>query len=174
MLKKTFTTKNIVLMGLLVAMSAALKLVSVWAAPDQKLLDISFLPLVAGAVMLGPAAALMLGLVSDTVNYIVRPMGAYFPGYALSLMVTCLLFAIWQFNKPIRIWRIMGAHFCNIVIVYFGLNYVWRMMLTGTAAAVFFTQVRLVTNAVLFPFMVISIYGMLQAVNNYRMQKNER
>lgn len=151
-------------MGLLVAISAVLTPFTIWLTPQQKLTNLSFLPLAVGAVVLGPVPALLMGFASDTINYLINPMGAYFPGYALSLMLSCLIYALWQYKRPLKLWRIICAQFCNVVIVYLGVNFVWRTIQSGTAAAAFFTGTRLISNAIQFPVIVVVVYLLSRAV----------
>lgn len=164
MLKNAFSTRKIALMGLLVATSAVLTPYAIWLSPEQKLLSFSFLPLAVGAVILGPVPALLMGFASDTINYLIKPMGGYFFGYALSLMMSCLIYALWQYNRPLKLWRIICAQFCNVVLVYFGLNFIWRAMLSGTVVSTFFTVPRLVSNTIQFPFVVFAVYGLSRAI----------
>jgi ECF transporter S component (folate family) len=164
MLKNTFTTKKIVLMGLLVAMSAALTPLVIYITPQQRVGNFNLIPLAIGAIILGPVPALLMGFASDTINYLIRPVGEYFPGYALSLMLACLMYSLWQYNRPLKLWRIACAQVCNIVLIYFGLNFVWATILRGTAAAVFFTGLRLVSNLIMLPVIVITAYGLSKAV----------
>jgi len=164
MLKNTFTTKKVVLMGLLVGISAALAPLVIMITPHQKFLSLYFIPLAVGAVILGPVAALLMGFAADTINFLLPPVaGPYFPGYALSLMLSCLIFALWQYNKPLRLWRIVCAQLCNIVLINFGLNHIWRVILLGPASATFFTSTRLINNAIQFPLIVIAVYALSKA-----------
>jgi ECF transporter S component (folate family) len=114
--------------------------------------------------MFGPMAAVVMAVAADTVNYLIKPMGPYFPGYALSLAVSCLFYSFWQYNKPIALWRIAVAQLCTIVFVHFGLNLLWMGMVFGRTAGELYTWVRVVNNAVTFPFMAAGIYALSRAV----------
>ncbi len=158
--KGVFTIRNLTLMSMFVAMSAVLTPFSIYLRPDLKLLSFSFLPLAVGSILLGPWAALVMGFAADTLNFIIRPMPPYFPGYALSAMVANMLYAVWQYNRPLKVWRLICAHLCTVLFVYFGMNLLWQTMLWGASPAKFFTGVRFINNAVQFPFVVASIYGL--------------
>ena len=175
-IKSVFTTRGLAVIAMLVAMSAALAPLVIWITPQQKLLSFTLLPLAVGSVLFGPWAAVLMGAASDTLNYLIRPMGPYFPGYALSLAVSCLFYAFWQYKRPIRLWRIACAQLCTVVFVHFGLNMLWQaILLGGTAAgftaAGFYSAVRLINNAVTFPFMAGSVYALAKvasAIGNRR------
>jgi ECF transporter S component (folate family) len=160
MLKSTFTTKKVVLMGLLVSMSAALTPLVVYIGPQQRVGNFNLIPLAIGAVLLGPVAALLMGFAADTINYLIRPVGVYFPGFALSLMLACLSYSLWQYNRPLRLWRIVCAQACNVVFIYFGLNHIWRVILLGPAGATFFTSARLISNSIMLPIIAFTVYGL--------------
>ena len=161
MLKNTFTTKKIVLMGLLVALSAALAPLVIMITPQQKFLSLYFIPLAVGAVTLGPVAALLMGFAADTINFLLPPAaGLYFPGYALSLMLSCLIYALWQYNKPVRLWRVVCAQLCNAVFINFGLNHLWRVIQFGAAPAAFYSSTRLISNAIQLPLLALAVYGL--------------
>lgn len=147
-------------MGLLVAMSAALAPAVIMITPQQKLVTLYFLPLAVGAVVLGPVAALLIGFAADTINFLVRPMGPYFFGYAISLMLSCLIYALWQYNRPLKLWRIICAQLCNIVFIYFGVNFIWQTILYGTTVSKFFSVTRLISNTIQFPIVIIVVYGL--------------
>lgn len=147
-------------MALFAAMSAALTPATIMLTPTQKLFSFTLIPLAVGAILFGPEAALLLGFVSDTVNYLIKPMGVYFPGYAVSLAVSCLIFALWQYKKPLRLWRLACAQVCNIIIVYFGLNLLWATMFLDRTAATVVNLTKLAINAGSFPVVVGLVYGL--------------
>ena len=45
-----------------------------------------------GCAVYGPVLGLMVAAVTDTLNYIIFPAGAYFPGYLLSEMAGALIY----------------------------------------------------------------------------------
>jgi biotin transporter BioY len=87
-------------------------------------------------------------------------MGPYFPGFAISLVVACLIYSFWQHKKPIRLWRIALAQLCTVIFVYLGMNIIWMSMMHGKAAASFYTGIRVFNNAITFPFMVGAVFAM--------------
>ena len=159
-----FGTRSLVMMALFVAMSAALTPVTVWLTSQQKLLSFQSLPLAVGSMLFGPWAAVLMGVASDTINYLIKPMGPYHPGFAVSLAVTCVFYALWQYQRPVKLWRVACAQVCSVVFVHFGLNMIWMSTLYGQTAGQFYTGVKVVNNLVTFPFMVLAVFAVAKTV----------
>lgn len=62
-----------------------------------------------GCAVYGPVLGLMVAAVTDTLNYIIFPSGAYFPGYLLSEMVGALIYSLFLYRKKITVLRLFGA-----------------------------------------------------------------
>ena len=153
-IKGVFSLRNIVVMGLMAALTAVLSYTTVYIVPSQKLVDISYLPGAIVAMLYGPWAALAFGLVSDTIGYFSNPVGAYFFGYAISRMVTLFIYACFFYNRPVSLMSAAVARLLVMAVVFFGLNFLWQSILTGGLAAAYFTSTRLIINAVSYPFHV--------------------
>lgn len=86
--ERVFTTKLIVKLGLLIAISIVLKLVFEIMVPIAGFpaLRINFttIPIIITGVVFGPLAGFIVGAFSDIFCYILKPVGAFFPGFTLS------------------------------------------------------------------------------------------
>lgn len=149
-----FRTRNIVLVGLMVALKMILEPFSIYITPTFKLITLSYLPGVMIAAVLGPWAALAFGFVADTVGYVVAGMGPYFPGYAISEMLTYFIYACLLYKRAVSIPRVLIARVIEVVTVIFGLNFLWNVIMYGSAASVYFTGVRLINNLIQIPLHV--------------------
>ncbi len=152
-----FTLRNLVLMGLMLAIGAVLSRFTIYITPTFKMITFSYLPGAIVAMFLGPWAALIYGFVSDFIQYIANPQGGYFPGYAISEMLSYFIYALFLYQKPVTVLRVALARLIILVVVTFGLNYIWTSMMYGTAASGYFTGARLINNIVQYPFHVILI-----------------
>ena len=64
-----------------------------------------------GCAVYGPVLGVMVAAVTDTLNYIIFPTGAYFPGYLLSEMAGALIYSLLLYRKKITVVRLFGAKF---------------------------------------------------------------
>ncbi len=123
-------------------------------------ISLSFLPLAATGYLMGPVVGVIVGGVSDIIAFILKPQGAYFPGYTLSNMIIGLVYGVclYKSNKSLII-LVMRAIIATIIITVFVnmfLNTLWGMILYHKAFKVDFF-VRMVKNLIELPFEVIGI-----------------
>jgi ECF transporter S component (folate family) len=151
-------------------MVLASPMLTIYLTPTFKAISFSYLPGVITAVLFGPWAALIYGLAADTVGYMANPTGGYFFGYAISAMVTYFIYAVLLYgSQNDKLWQLVVraaiARILIIGIVFFGLNFQWARMTYGQVAGAFFTGVRLINNAVQFPFHVALTVGAIKLLN---------
>jgi ECF transporter S component (folate family) len=155
--KSAFTLENLIIMALMAAAAAVLSRFSIYLTPTFRAITFAYLPGAITAILCGPWCALAYGFVSDALQYFANPQGGYFPGYALSEMVSCFIYAVFLNKRPITIWRVVAARLLILVLVTMGLNYIWMNLMYGTLAGGFYTGARLVNNLVQLPFHAIII-----------------
>ncbi|MDR3085939.1 MAG: folate family ECF transporter S component [Christensenellaceae bacterium] len=151
-LQGVFSPRHLALLGIMATLSAVLSRFTIPLAQNLVLLRFSYLPEFIVGMLLGPWAALLFGAVADTVSFLSNPIGAYFPGYALSEMLASLIYACYFYRRPVSLWRALLARATYIALVAFGLNYLWDFLLSGKPAASFFTGFRLLNNLIQLPF----------------------
>ena len=149
-----FKTRNLVIMALMAALTFVLSSFTIAIGPTFKLLDISYLPGTVVACLFGPWAALVFGFAADTVGYIARPLGPYFPGYAISAMIVNFIYAALFYRQKITVVRTVIARLLHTVVVILGINFLWNVMMYGAAASVFYTGQRLLNNLIQIPIHV--------------------
>lgn len=152
-----FTTKKIVVMGLMTALSLIISSFDIWITPSFKLFSLAYLPSAIVSILYGPIAGLLFGFISDFATYIAKPMGPYFFGYALSAMVANFIYGTFIYNKPIKIARVAVARALVVFTVTLGLNAIWLNMLYGQSAGQIYTSTRLIRNLLQFPLDVLLI-----------------
>lgn len=149
--RDVFKTRNLAVMAMLLAVRMVLSQFSITLTPTFKLITFDYLPGVIVSMLYGPVAGIVFGLAGDTLGFFVKPLGPYFFGYALSEMVANLLYAAFLYRRPVTLARVALARGVVTVIVIFGLNFVWNVIMYGSAASVYFTSARLINNLVQFP-----------------------
>lgn len=156
-------TRNLAVMGLLVAVSGALSLFTPWVTPTFKLITLTYIPAVLCSALYGPVAGLLFGFAADFVGYIIKPMGVYFPGFALSAMCANLLYALLLYRQAWSIWRIALARLLVVVLISLGMNAIWFNMLMGMQAGEFYAFTRVIKNFIQYPFDVAILVLLLKA-----------
>ena len=166
--KNVFSLRNVIVMGLMIALSAILSRFTIYITPTFKAISFAYLPGVVVAILFGPWATLVYGFVNDFTSYIVNPQGGYFPGYALSEMLSYFIYACLLYRRPIKLWRVIIARVLILITVVFGLNYVWMSIMIGTTASGYFTGVRLINNIVQLPFHALLITTVGKMLNRLK------
>ncbi len=157
-LKGVFSTRHLTVMGLLLAIAAVLAMFTTYVTPDFQLFNLAFLPGAVGSMLFGPWAGLCMGFAGDFIGYIVKPMGAYFPGYALSAMVQNLIYALFFYRRAVTLPRAALAELTIAPVIYLGLNALWLHMMSGKTAGMIFTGERFLRQLVLFPLYTALVY----------------
>ena len=119
--------------GLMGALAIALHGVATIKIGDYLRVGFSGIPNQIVCFLFGPWVGAIFGGSMDIIKWFLFPQGAFFPGYTLTAIVAGIIYGIFFYQKPIRLWRIVAAEslvkvFCNL-----GLNTLWIMMTTGNA-----------------------------------------
>lgn len=99
----------------------------------------------------GPFAAMPAGILVDTLSFLFSggdPMG-YFPGYALSSMLSFLIYALFFYRAHLSLSRIFIARLTVNVLINVILGSVWKHILYGNAYIVYFISGAIKNIAVL-------------------------
>ena len=94
----------------LAAIFSALHLVlNQFTIPVSQLLEVGFDFLAVAAIgyLCGPWVAGLSGIVTDVLGYVLRPNGPYFPGWTLSAVLVGILYGLWLYRRPLKLWRVV-------------------------------------------------------------------
>lgn len=130
--------------------------------PITPTLRIGFSSIFAGVsgMYYGPLITGMAGVIADTLKYIIRPDGPYFPGFAINEFLTGMIYGIFFYKKDITLPRVILARLCITVFINLILTSLWLNMMYQSPL---FTMIRLVKNVVMFPVDVALLYFALKA-----------
>ena len=123
---------------------------------DNLRIYFKFLVTSVGSAVYGPLAALLVGAVSDTLGFFLHPSGAYFPGYMLSEMLGCLVYALLLYRKRVSITRLFIAKLVINLFINVLLGSLWSAILFSKGFIFYFTQ-SLVKNLLLLPLEVAAM-----------------
>lgn len=130
--------------------------------PISPTLRIGFSSVFAGVsgMVYGPVITGFAGVIADTLKYIARPDGPYFPGFAINEFLTGFIYGCFFYKKEITLPRTIAARLCITVFINLILTSLWLNMLYQSPL---FTMVRLIKNVVMFPVDVAILYFALKA-----------
>lgn len=109
-----------------------------------------------GCSVYGPVLGLMTAAVTDTLNYVLFPAGAYFPGYLLSEIAGALIYSLFLYRRKITVFRLFGAKFLVNYLVNVGLGCLWNQILYGKGYLYYMVK-SLIKNSLLLPIEVMAM-----------------
>ncbi|WP_294497372.1 folate family ECF transporter S component [uncultured Gemmiger sp.] len=158
--------RTLALAAVLSAINLALNQFSI---PVSAYLEISFdfLASAAAGYLCGPWVAALSGVATDLLGYLLRPNGPYFPGFTLSALLLGIVYGLWYYRRPVRLWRIICCKLTVTVLFNFFLTPLWLHIMYGQAFVVL-SSIRIVKNAVKFPVDVVLLMLVLRACEQYQ------
>ena len=163
-----FSVRAIVVLAVLLAIRTILGLpfLTIFIGPGFKLITFAYITDAIAAMFYGPIAAIAFGFAGDFLGFLSSSGagGAYFPGFAISEIVTCFLFACFFFKHKITVPRVIAAWLLNLAIVLLGLNSLWLVIMYGWGAGEVFAIARIVTNTVQSPLHIVILYLLLTRI----------
>ncbi len=114
---------------------------------------LQFLPVAIEGVLFGPLYGGILGGLSDILCFIVRPTGAFFPGFTVSAILQGVIYGV-VLRRSQTVPRIIAAQTIDCILVSLILNPIWLMLLYGNAFIPIFVG-RLPKVLIMFPVNVI-------------------
>ncbi|MCR4805504.1 MAG: folate family ECF transporter S component [Clostridia bacterium] len=129
-LKKDSKVYKLVLLGVLIAMEIVLNRflsINTWSTK----IGFAFIPVAVAAILLGPAAAAIVGGLGDFIGAILFPIGPYFPGFTATAALMGLVFGLF-FHKKQTAARIAFAVIINQFILGLLVNTFWISLLYGS------------------------------------------
>ncbi len=128
------TSLTIVRAGLFIAMSLVLKIIFEIYIPLAGIpaLRINFasIPLMLSGIILGPTAGFLTGAAADTINFMVKPGGPYFPGFTLvSALSGFIPGLIYKYIKKDINYNLLNTIFISILSMGFVSMFIFNGLL---------------------------------------------
>lgn len=91
--------KSVVTAALLVAVHTVMAVFLSITVTQSLRISISFLTNVVTGALFGPIVGMLCGGIGDIVQYIIKPTGAYFPGFTISAMLSGFIYGVAYYNR---------------------------------------------------------------------------
>lgn len=159
--------RKITLAGLLIAISI---IFSRFLAADVVVGGLSTLrislgpvPLYLSGMLLGPVYGAIAGALADSLGYLVKPLGGYFPGFAINGALTGMIpgLLLMFYKKRQSWWRLLIIITIVEVITSAILTPLWLSIITGKAFIVFLPT-NIISRAFLIPIYVTLVRTLLK------------
>lgn len=107
--------------------------------------------------LFGPVVGGVFGGALDFLKYLVRPTGAFFPGFTISAALAGVLYGCFFYKRPLTIGRVVAAEFTVLLICNVLLGTLWLNMLYGKAFMVLLPM-RAFKNLIMWPINSMLFY----------------
>lgn len=131
-----------------------------------------YLPLCVTAMFFGPVPAMLSGALADLLSFIIRPTGAFNPGFMLTAAVNGLIYGLLfykkNFDKPWKL--ILSCALSRLIAVIVGnicLNSLWLILMYGQGAWAWIPG-RILKNIIEYPVSVLLLFSLQGVMNRIR------
>lgn len=124
-------TKNLASVSMLLAMMCVMNIVGTVYITQTLKVSFVYIPFVVLCMLFGPVIGGICGALSDVLNYIIKPMGTFFPGFTLTAVITGIIYGLMFYNKKITLKRCILAQLLISIIADLILNTFWLTILYG-------------------------------------------
>lgn len=146
------------------AISVILKFVGTIELGPYVRIGVSEIPNLLVDFYFGPVMGAVFGGAMDVVKYLVKPSGAFFPGFTLTAVLGGLVFGTALYKRKLTIPRLFAAELIVKLFLNVGLNSVWLKILYNKAIFALLPS-RLVSNGVMLFVDTAVIFIVLMAVD---------
>lgn len=109
----------------------------------------------------GPLMGCMAGGVADIIKYLIKPTGAFFPGFTINEMLSGFIYGCFFYKKEVKLHRVIVARICVVFIINLVLIPLWLSIMYGNAYK-FMVATRIIKNIVQLPIDVFILYTILK------------
>ncbi len=162
-----FTTQQLVLLALLVALQVVLG--NLLQVPlEGKQFSFGFLPVAVAGALLGVPGGLLVGALGDLIGAHLFPAGAYFPGFTITSALVGALYALPLYRHRTSAPRVAAAVLLAALANLF-LNSLWLSMLYGSKTYWGWVTVRASVYLLEAPAQMIVMYLCLQLLKRIKL-----
>ena len=150
--------------GMMCALAMVLNMVASINVGPYVRIGFSGIPNQVVAYLFGPAVGGIFGAALDVIKYLIKPDGAFFPGFTVSAALGGIIYGAFLYKKKVTLPRVFASQLLVKIAVNILLNTLWLNMLYGKAFLAILPG-RVISNAVMLPIDTAIMFFMLQAVD---------
>lgn len=122
----------------------------------------SFVPIMLGAIILGPKYSVFISTISDIIGALLFPTGSYFFGFTITTFFTGLIYGLLLYRKKFKmdkgfIIRLIISTILVTGLLNGGLNTIWIIMINKSASKVIL-PIRILKQLIMAPIKVFTIF----------------
>ncbi len=134
----------------------------------------SFVPIMLGAIILGPKYSTFIATTSDVIGALLFPTGSYFFGFTITSFLTGLTYGLILYRKNFKIDKNFVIRLIISTIIVTGLyngvlNTVWIIMINKSASKIVI-PIRIVKQLIMVPIKITTISALCKIFEE-RIQK---
>jgi len=134
----------------------------------------SFVPIMLGAIILGPKYSTFIATISDIIGALLFPTGSYFFGFTITAFLTGLTYGLILYRKDFKMNKnfIIRLIVSTIIVtgIYNGvLNTIWIIMINKSASKIVI-PIRILKQLIMAPIKVVTISTLCKIMEE-RLQK---
>ncbi len=114
--------------------------------------------------LFGPVVGAIFGGALDIIKWFLSSDGNFFIGFTISAMTASVIYGLFLYKKPVKLWRVVAAELCVKVFCNVFLNTLWLNMLYGKAISAILPG-RILSNFIMLPIDSAILFMILTAVS---------
>lgn len=126
-------------------------------------LSFTAIPIAVAAMLYGPVPAGIIGGLSDIIGFMLAPMGAYIPGFTISMVLIGFIYGAAFYGEKHSLPRVAAAQLITAVFVSFLLGSLWFVLFYGFSPSQALV-IRGLKELVMYPISVALIFGIMKAI----------
>jgi len=150
-----FNTKQLVVMGLMIAMEIILSRFLAIQTPTIRI-GFGFLAIAVTAMLYGPISAAIVGALADIIGVTFFTGNALFPGFTVTAVLMGLVYGLFMHKRMGKTMPIVIAVLIVTIVLQLGLDTHWVHMLTGTPHIALLPP-RVIRTIIMIPVQIILI-----------------
>lgn len=156
------SVRTLTMCGLFAALAFVIESFSIQLGPYIKI-GFSGLPNEIVDFLFGPAVGAFFSAVMDIFKLIVKPTGPWIPGLTLDAFLAGLIYGVFLYKKPIRLWRVATAKLIVAIFINVLLATFWLSQVYGDGYLVALPD-RILKNVIMWPINSLVTYLVLKVL----------
>ena len=159
--------RKLSVMAMMLALAVVLGFYATVQVGDFLKIGFAFIPNELTGMLFGPAAGGLLAALADIVKYLVKPVGAFFPGFTVSALLGGVIYGAVLYKRPLSLKRVIVANALVTVFVNLLLNTYWLTVLYCNAFGALLPA-RMLKEAILLPIDILLYYTIARVLGRAR------